>query len=172
MGSTSGGLPWPDPNAFVHQGDDAIRALAEAVDPTINTSWVPTWSGITLGTAGLDAVFSRMGRFCDFSLLLTFTGSTVITGDVTFTLPVTPRATRATFDALLRPNPSAGVYDGSADVFGSPGVVSIRYPGASGLLTALSATAPLSWVTNGYIYVQGRYFTQAGAAALVDEADA
>jgi len=32
MGNTTGGLPWPDGTSFLVAGDNAIRALAEAVD--------------------------------------------------------------------------------------------------------------------------------------------
>lgn len=33
MGTTSTGLPWPDGTGKVVNGDDAIKALAEALDP-------------------------------------------------------------------------------------------------------------------------------------------
>lgn len=171
MGATAAGLPWPNPDALVHQGDDAIRALAEALDPGV-TPYVPTWTGVTLGGASVDAVYTKVGRFCDVFVLLGFTGGTVITADVTFTLPVPARSPqRLTISAMGRPNPSAGVYDMSAVSFTGT-TVSIRYPGTSGLLTALTATTPLAWVTGGWLVAMGRYIVATGAATTTPaEAD-
>lgn len=40
-GTTSSGLPYPDPSDPVAGGADAIRALAEALDPTGTSDWLP-----------------------------------------------------------------------------------------------------------------------------------
>ena len=42
MGSTASGLPYPEPTAPVREGAQAIRALAEALDPRAPKR---TWSG-------------------------------------------------------------------------------------------------------------------------------
>jgi len=62
MGTTTGGLPWPEGTDLVRDGDNSIRALAEAIDPKLakwqttqnnwyngtqevrSGAWEPTWT--------------------------------------------------------------------------------------------------------------------------------
>ncbi len=55
MGTTANGLPWPDGDDYLVDGDDAIKALAEAVDRTYSVAFADatlTSAGIATGRTG------------------------------------------------------------------------------------------------------------------------
>lgn len=72
MATTPGGLPYPVGTDKVVDGDDAIKALALAVDPAFVawTTYTPTWlaggSPVTIGTGGtVGGRFKKVGRTVD-----------------------------------------------------------------------------------------------------------
>lgn len=91
------GYPYPSSTDDVRPYED-IQALAEAVDTDVNgvvsawTSWVPTWTNLTVGNGTVIAKRRTIGKTVTFRLKFTL-GSTSVVGTVpTFTLPVTPHA--------------------------------------------------------------------------------
>ena len=75
MGTTAGGLPYPDGTAKVVDGDNAMKALAEAVDRnpysalaravgiTYNSGWSATGGGMRLiAVNGWAFMWGRMSR--------------------------------------------------------------------------------------------------------------
>lgn len=65
MGTTSGGLPWPEPTAPVRDGAAAIRSLAEAIDSRTAGGLVVAVTGgdgmIYVSNHGLGVQPSRVG---------------------------------------------------------------------------------------------------------------
>lgn len=64
MGTTEGGLPYPEPTDDLRGGADAIRALAEAVDPRTNVvvqSLPFANNGVTAYTSGNLITLSNVG---------------------------------------------------------------------------------------------------------------
>lgn len=106
MGNTPDlGLPYPDGDGRVIDGDDAMRALAEAVDGMFGGTaglfvpYVPTFSasagGGAIGNGVLSGRYFKLGRLVVATVDMTF-GSTTTQGAGTFRWapPVEPAATQ------------------------------------------------------------------------------
>ena len=64
MGTTPKGYPYPEPNDPVGQGDDVIKALAQAVDDKVGASAAGTATiSLAAASAGSVAVTFPAGRF-------------------------------------------------------------------------------------------------------------
>jgi hypothetical protein len=65
MGTTAGGLPWPEPTLPVRDGAAAIRALAEAIDARVAGGLLVAVTGadgmIYVPAHGLGATPTRVG---------------------------------------------------------------------------------------------------------------
>lgn len=97
MGTTSNGLPWPAGTDPVVNGDDAIKALADALNVwVLDTGWVTT--GLTVTPAANFTVGSyrlrKLGKRAIGRISITYTGSNLVadaSGNFTdtqmFTLP-------------------------------------------------------------------------------------
>lgn len=98
MGTTPGGLPYPEPTDDLNDGAAAIQALAEALDPMT----LP-WSGtVPFAKQGLDAYTTgdvvriyRQGR------VVTVTGAATATTDAARTAIVSGSASTANLIATL-----------------------------------------------------------------------
>jgi hypothetical protein len=130
-GTTPAGLPWPAPTDPVAAGADAIRALAEAVDPTVRnndqylilngatavTLGAGAWSSISWPTVekqkGTDVTQSGNGFVLNaggvFGISVMLTWTTALNGN--FSMGIGPSAGSGP-DALYRasmPTPAAGL---------------------------------------------------------------
>lgn len=74
MGTTSGGLPYPDPTDPVAEGADAIRALAEKLD--IAGTYVPALTNITLGNGTLTGKYWITARMLMGEVVVGFNSTT------------------------------------------------------------------------------------------------
>lgn len=88
-GATTNGLPYPSPTDPLYQGADAIRALAEALDPRITqagswTPYTPTLSGFTASPGG-RARWYRVGKLATVQHQCLI--ATVPTGIMRWSLP-------------------------------------------------------------------------------------
>lgn len=107
MGTTAGGLPYPEPSDPVAAGADAIKALAQALDPKIaaqfstlaytpsvtGAGWVPGTGSTYVGRAVQwkpDPAAAARYVWCQAFITLG-TGAN-ITGDVNVSLPAGTRA--------------------------------------------------------------------------------
>ena len=88
MGTTVGGLPYPEPTDPIAQGAAAIRALAEAIDLTQWEPWTsfPVATGWSVGTSQLQR--TRDGKWVRMRGSITRTGADITSGGVSvvFTL--------------------------------------------------------------------------------------
>jgi len=64
-GKTTGGLPYPDPTDPVAEGADAIRSLAEAIDPRTPAAWAGGQATVNVSASvtGSTTVTLPVGRF-------------------------------------------------------------------------------------------------------------
>lgn len=63
MGTTTTGLPYPEPTDPVAAGADAIKALALAIDPRLSGPWTPFSPLLYMGGAGVGLV-ANDSRWC------------------------------------------------------------------------------------------------------------
>jgi hypothetical protein len=56
MGTTPNGLPWPEGTAPVRDGDNAIKALAEKIDPRLPLGMTGVYGNYTVGAQGFCTV--------------------------------------------------------------------------------------------------------------------
>lgn len=123
MALTSGGLPYPVGTDKVVDGDDAIKALALALDPRVDdTGWINTglaWSsGVGPGSATggwQPAKYRRIGKYVRLN------GTVGIGGGVpAFSILVT-------VPAAIRPAVTfVGAGDYAVDIIGGTGAVRVR----------------------------------------------
>lgn len=138
MGSTANGYPWPDGSDLVRDGDDAIRDLAEALDPGVQTLTVTPAAGWTFGSGK----YAKIGPTVRILAILTRTGAAITAsaaGDVTpdvavFTaLPAILRPTGAVTVMIERVGVQMGwgqvLADGSCNF--THGLSSASYPAAA-----------------------------------------
>lgn len=89
MASTASGIEYPVAGDFIAPLNAHLQALAEttqtALDaraPAATTSYTPTLSGITLGNGTVSAKSCKVGGMVIDNILITFGGTTAVTGDV------------------------------------------------------------------------------------------
>lgn len=126
------------------------------------SSWVPTWSGVTVGNGTVVAKFIQTGKLVFFRVIFTLGTTSAVSGDTTFTLPVTANSFYSS---------STNTNIGNAEFAGSTGTNGFVYLGSTTLAniliatasgtyvtnTALSATAPFGWTSTNWISAQGVY---------------
>lgn len=126
-------------------------------------TWTPTWTNLTVGNAVTNYGYVQIGKMVFIRVKLTFGSTTSISGDVSFTPPVTANSVVGTqgfigFAVNLR---DAGTSDFQAWAW-FESTTSIRilisnvgstYPSAA----ALSSTVPFTWTTNDVITLYGSY---------------
>lgn len=136
-----------------------VAEISVAPDPS---AWIPTFSGLSIGSGTLNTGFIKIGKLVIGHLELTFANNTTISGDVTFTLPVT-QGTYLNINApigLVRMSSAGAGYLGvctTPDT--SHGRVVVSNASSTYLQnTALSSGTPGLWTTNDFIQLQFVYF--------------
>lgn len=157
----NGSLEPPTKNAVY----DKIVSLAAAdLTDYAATTWVPTWTNVTVGDGTVTATYLRIGKsvICELTFVL---GSTsAISGNVIFSLPLTSAAYPGV--ATTQPLGDVNAFDNGTNVFAGTLVwattttAALRFhtvTGASVVLTQASSTAPFTWVAGDEIHVTFRY---------------
>lgn len=153
-------LPPDDSQAQkIPQLNAVIQALAGQHSTGIAwTSWAPTWVNVTVGNGVVTARYTRVGKLIVCRLVFVLGSTSAVSGDFSFTLPVT-RAADAGVNGVTSLGPLTA-YDLSTDtpydgvlVNTSTTTCKARFPIASGTYitrTAASlpsATVPFTWAT-------------------------
>ena len=129
----------------------------------INTSWVPGWTNVTIGNATVAAKYVRAGGLVVFRLNVTFGSTTSVSGNISFSLPVTAESVSlATPIGILRMlDSSASAAYGGAIQQTVGGVCQLVVYDASATYlnggTAINATIPFTWATGDTIACSGTY---------------
>ncbi len=76
MALTTHGLPYPLGTDRVADGDDAIKALAQALDPLQRKDVIPAAAGFTVGVSYLW----KLGPLCILQATVTRTGADIVAG--------------------------------------------------------------------------------------------
>lgn len=122
-------------------------------------TWSPTLTNLTQGNGTVTAVFTRQGRWIDFSFIFTLGSTSTVGTNPQFTLPVAA-ATRYTLSNPI--NGQVGIQDtGTANWFGQVFLSGTTcrpfYINGSSNIATISATAPHTWATTDVFAVEGRY---------------
>jgi hypothetical protein len=118
------------------------------------TTWTPTWTNLSVGNGTVTARYAQINKVVHLRLSLTFGSTTSVSGNVTFTLPVTASSTAtiathgvAQFNDASVPTAVAGV----VRVASTTTAQFVVMDGASAWLTffTLTASRPFaSWATD------------------------
>lgn len=119
------------------------------------TSYIPTWTNLTVGNATQSTAYARIGKAVIVRLFIKLGTTSSVSGDVSFTLPVTAISYAGTSNV-----PALGIinmYDAASSVvkgmvnFVSTTTGGLRAWNSSGTYvgnTNLSSTAPFTWAQN------------------------
>ena len=127
------------------------------------SSWTPIWENLTIGNAVVTAKYVQIGKTVIGRLNVVFGSTTSVSGDFTFSLPVTASAYSALNNSVI--GTSSFLDSGTVALAGicritSTTVAKFRTYLVSGSLIGgqiPSATAPFTWATNDEIFVQFTY---------------
>lgn len=130
-------------------------------------SWVPTWANFTVGNGTVAASYTIIGKSVLFSIKVELGSTSAVSGDVTFTLPVTAKNSDTSWslngDAILV---DAGTqqYKGTVYTASSTTVATVRVLNAASThitfgtaAGALSSTVPFTWTTGDKMSISGQY---------------
>jgi len=113
--TTNNGWETPDDTDLVKDGALAMRTLGNAIDTSTGTgllawtSYTPTFTNFTLGTGTITlAKYVKLGKTVHMKVLITLGGSSVVSGRIGVSLPVT-----ATGDNLDRITNTCGLIAGA-----------------------------------------------------------
>ncbi len=131
------------------------------IAPAVAT-WSPTWTNLTLGNGVLTTGYTVINKLVFGHLELVFGTGTSISGDVTFSPPVT----QGTYGATSAPLGLARLIAGGASFLGTVAApsttsFSIKVSNVAGTYLVnnnLSSTVPGTWTTSDVIQIQFMYF--------------
>lgn len=164
MGTTTNGLPYPDPTDFVIDGDDAMQALAEAIDAAIWSPWQDggNFSGVTIGNGSQKVRYRVHGTTCEVQGALLLGSSSDVTGLLQTTIPggIVMGSGLGLTGGMEVPVGVAHAFDSSATgrQFGE----AIMTPGSGTIYFRKTATAEGGWGnpdTVPFTWAQGDYLT-------------
>lgn len=123
------------------------------------TSWVPTWTNLTVGSGTVIAKYQKVGRMVNFRIKFTYgAGSAVGTAPV-FTLPFNTAADYQQewpLGSLVMVDSGVKAYSGYVQVNAvTQGL--IRYDDGAGSFTTVSATVPFTWAAADYFFLHAQY---------------
>lgn len=125
-------------------------------------SWVPTWTNASVGNGSVTAEYVQVGKTVFYKLIFVFGSTSSITGNPSFSLPVTSVAVENAGieigSGYLRDS-NGSVVLGSV-LHGSTTTGQVTYHAVSGSLVirgGVSSSAPFTWATNDGILLQGCY---------------
>ena len=127
-------------------------------------TWSPTWTNLTIGNgANTYAKYNVVGKTVFFKLKLTFGGTTSISGEPTFSLPVNFNSdyTTASSDTIastvLLRDDSTNTRQQGVLLWGSASTIIVRYMASSEVYTPISPYSPFTWATSDVMTISGFY---------------
>jgi hypothetical protein len=127
------------------------------------TAWTPTWTGLTIGNATVDAKYCQIGKIIHWRMKVTFGSTTSWSGNFQFTVPVAPHAGVSGHDVGQGHGMDSSVGDTTqmfAQFTGTGSTCAINRAtvvGSNVDFLAVSNTTPWTWAQNDYIYLNGTY---------------
>ena len=146
---------------WTHSGTTALNGVVSFGNSSFpGTSFVPTWGNTgtanTLGNGTITGTYFRLGALVLFNTTLTW-GSTTSSGNGnwTFTFPVTTNGTAPALVGTAYDSGTAAYTISSSSI--STTVYGAIFGGANDIHTAITATAPFTWVSMDIFFIQGWY---------------
>lgn len=143
----------------------AGAASPSEVSITPDTTWSPTWGGLSVGNGTLTTGFIKIGKLVIGHLELVFGNTTSISGDVTFSPPVNQSsgygATASPIGTVRMISGGGAAFSGVCNALTTSSFriavsdVSATYLKAD----VLSSIVPGTWTTNDVIEVNFSYFS-------------
>lgn len=126
-----------------------------------NTSWVPTWNNVTLGTGGSKTGrYHRSDGYVDFHILLVLGTGGGFTGTLSFDLPMAHDVVHRGAINLTVFRSGVNEYQGANEAGGSGTasltVLAFNVSGTTVTYSVVNATTPWTWVANDKVSVSGR----------------
>lgn len=123
------------------------------------TSWVPTWTNLTVGSGTVIAKYQKVGRMVNFRIKFTYGAGSAVGTVPTFTLPFTAAAD---YQAEWPLGPLVMVDNGVKAYAGYVQISSvtqglIRYDDGAGSFTSITSTVPFSWGSADYFFLHAQY---------------
>ena len=123
------------------------------------TDYTPNINGLTLGNGTVSGRYARIGQTVAFNIVIAFGSSTVITGDVSFSLP--SHVAAASYPSVA----SGFLWDTGRTIYPAmvritSAAVQVRAIKTSGeyvAYTTLTPTVPMTWMEGDQIVVAGTY---------------
>jgi len=123
-------------------------------------SYTPTLTNITLGNGSLAFAYKRSDGYCDYYGRFTLGSTSVITGQMGFSLPFSAHSVFASHNgSILIQDTGTALFSGFGytttvsrlDIYANNAV------GTYTALTATSATVPMTWANTDVIDIAGRF---------------
>jgi hypothetical protein len=140
------------------------RDLANLADSatTIESAWTsytPTWTNLTVGNAAINATYKQIGKTVIYQILLNFGSTSSISGNVSFTFPVTSKTAETHNGNVVFNDVGVNWFIGMLSDTSTTGanVVAVNTSGTYGSQSLLSSTVPFTWTANDKIKISGTY---------------
>lgn len=123
------------------------------------TSFTPTWTGLTIGNATVDAKYMQIGKTVHFFISATMGSTTTFSGAFTATLPVTARiGAEYRFPIGMKDVSAGNNYFGTTFNHSTTVMNLAMTGGANGLLPGtLGPTGPFTWAVSDLLTISGTY---------------
>lgn len=125
-------------------------------------SWTPTWTNVTIGNATVAAIYTQIGKFIYFLINVGLGSTSSVSGQISFTLPVTTSSSYFGRDSIGVANMNLstgsstikGYLDWASTTTASVSTITTStYP----VYTPTSATVPFSWTSGSELNASGWY---------------
>lgn len=124
------------------------------------TSWVPTWTAMTVGNGVLDyAKYIKFGRLINFRIKFTFGTTSAMGTTPHFTLPFSAAADYVQehpVGLITMIDSGVKAWNGTLQIFSATDVL-LRGDDGAGAFQTVSSTSPFTWGTSDYFMLSGSY---------------
>jgi hypothetical protein len=148
-------------------GQTLVAASGETTGLKYEGNWIsftPTWTGLTVGNASVEAKYLKIGGLIHFKIRLGWGSTTSISSRVFVTWPIAPISTNAAQSANTvvqfedsGVGPTQGMVLNSLSTTSTMTLFSMTSSGSFVAAADLSSTAPFTWATGDQIYIAGFY---------------
>lgn len=141
--------------------DDAGIEIGPIDTPV--TNWTSTFTNLTVGNGTVVSRYVRHGKLVAFQLSLLFGSTTSISGNVSFSLPITASAFGLTLPIGLArfKDATGGAATSGIIQIATSGICNLVVLDSSGTYTvaaSMAATVPFTWATSDDLECSGVYF--------------